>query len=760
MEYLEGDTLAQRLEKGALPLDQALKIAVEIADALDKAHRQGITHRDLKPGNIMLTKSGAKLLDFGLAKLRPAGTVGADGFTAAVTQSDPLTGRGTILGTLQYMAPEQVEGKEADHRTDIFAFGAVVFEMVTGRRAFEGDSQASLIGASLKEEPPPVSTLEAMTPPTLDRVIKKCLAKDADGRWQTVHDLRDELTWVAESDALGRSTAPPASRGRSGRTAAPWILVGVVATSVGLAIAWGLRPSPPHVGPAVRFQVPLSPVDRLSSVLHVAVSPDGLQLAYVGVQDGETRLYYRDLTEERARPVRDSIDARNPFFSPDGEWIGFFAAGSLKKVSVGGGTPITLAEAPSSRGGSWSEEHVIAFAPLARAALLRVSADGGMVEPLSVLDSEQGETAHRDPRFLPGGKTVVYVAHDTNGDSRVIVQSLETGERDVLVEDASYPRYSPTGHLLYRQGGATMAAPFDRARRSLSGPGVPVLPDEATLLALSDTGTLVYLADERSGRRELIWVTRTGQEEPLAAPARDYRHPQLSPDGRRLAVQIEEAETPDIWIYDIERETLTPLTFDGGYGWPVWTRDGVHITYASNRLDTGWDILWTRADGSAADEVLWAPELLQAPRSWAPDGQTLLFRQVDPSSGHDIWLFTLTDNTTRPWLETAAMEASQRCPRTGGGSRMCRTSPGRGKSMYGHSQATGSGWFQQMAAWSRSGRRTHGSSSIGKETSCMPSPSGTVRRSSAAHQRCCSSGHTVLERSAQDTMWIVTDNGS
>ena len=659
MEYLEGDTLVQRLEKGALPLDQALRVAIEIADALDKAHRQGIVHRDLKPGNIMLTKAGAKLLDFGLAKLRPGGTLGAEGVTAAATASEPLTGRGTILGTLQYMAPEQLEGKQADHRTDIFAFGAVVYEMVTGQRAFAGDSQASLIGAILKDDPHPVSALQPMSPVMLDRVVKKCLAKDPDGRWQTVHDLHDELTWITDSDALvGAPLARPVGPGHRRRAVVPWLLAGVVATSIGLAIAVrGLSPAPPS-GPAARLIVSLSPVDRFHPSLQVAVSHDAAQLAYIGVQDDERQLYYRDLTEEAARPVRDSTDAARPFFSPDGEWIGFFAAGMLKKVSVGGGTPIPLAEAPSPRGGSWNEDGLIVFAPLPRAALSRVSADGGMAEPVTILDVEQGETSHRHPTFLPGGKAVVFAAEDAT-QSRIIVQLLETGERHVLVEDATRPRYSASGHLLYGQGDATMAAPFDLARHVLLGPGVPVLPDEATLLALSDTGTLVYLADDPSGgARELLWVTRDGRAEPLGAPARDYRHPQLSPDGRRVAVGVEESGRRSIWTYDIERETsLTRLTFDGDHGWPTWTPDGAHIGYASNEPGTGWDIHWTRADGSGADEVLWAPELLQVPRSWTPDGRTLAFRQIDPNSGHDIWLLTLDDNTSRPWLQTGAMES-------------------------------------------------------------------------------------------------------
>ena len=657
MEYLDGETLAQRLEKGALPLDQALQIAIDIADALDKAHRQGIVHRDLKPGNIMLTKAGAKLLDFGLAKLRKPGEAGAEVFSGATTQSGPLTGRGTLVGTLPYMAPEQVEGKEVDARTDIFAFGAVVYELVTGQRAFAGDTSASLIGAILKDDPRPLSGIQPMSPLMLDRVLRKCLAKSPDSRWQSVHDLRDELIWIAQGDAEAAVSSPTAAtpRRRSLATTMPWMLVG--AAAVGLAAAlWDLGPPTPPGGLAARFSASLSPAERLGG-LGVAVSRDGAKFAFIGVRNNERQLFIRDFTVAGARPVPDSINAEYPFFSPDGEWVGFFAAGSVKKVSVGGGTPITLADAPAPRGGSWGEDDVIVFAPLPRDGLSRVSADGAMPEPVTVLDIEQGETGHRWPMLLPGGRAVVFVAEGANQESQLVVQSLETGERHLLVADATRPYYSSSGHLLYQQAGSTMAAPFDLARLELTRPGVPVLPDTARLLGLSDTGTLIYLASDASERaNQLLWVTRDGQEEPLAAPLRNYLSPQLSPDGRRVALCIDDATGRNIWIHDIEREALTPLTFDGDYNWPAWTPDGTYVSYASNQPGTAWDIHRTRADGSGTDEVLWAPALLQAPRSWAPDGQTLLFRQLDPSSGHDIWLFTLDDSMGRPWLQTAAME--------------------------------------------------------------------------------------------------------
>ena len=319
--------------------------------------------------------------------------------------------------------------------------------------------------------------------------------------------------------------------------------------------------------------------------------------------------------------------------------------------------PITLCEAPGPRGGSWGEDDKIVFAPVSRAGLSLVSAEGGIPEPLTALDTDQGETSHRLPIFLPGGRAIVFVAEGTERDARVVVQSLETGAHRVLVEEATLPRYSPTGHLLYVQGGASMAAPFDLERLELVGPGLPVLSDEAMLLGVSDTGTVVSLADVSEGGRRLVWVSRDGEAQPLATPVRNYRHPRLSPDGRQVAVGINDATGRDILIHDLARErSLTRLTFDGGYGWPVWTPDGVHISYGSNHPETNWDIHWTRADGSGADEVLWAPALLQIPKSWAPDGQTLAFHQVEPSSAQDIWLFTLDDRTTRPWLQTPAME--------------------------------------------------------------------------------------------------------
>ena len=609
----------------------------------------------------MLTKAGAKLLDFGLAKLRPSGPVGV----SAPTMSAGLTGEGAILGTLQYMAPEQLEGKEADHRTDIFAFGAVVYEMATGQRAFTGDSQASLIGAILKDDPGPMSALQPMSPLMLDRIVKKCLAKDPDARWQTVHDMRDELTWIAESDGqVGAVSPASATRGYVSRlTAASWVLAGVVATALAVvAVFWGLTPPAPPAGPVARFTVPVSPANRFERVLvsggsQVAISRDGTLLAYVAEGDEGAQLYIRELAADEARLVRGATtNAATPFFSPNGEWVGFFDDLLLKKVSVGGGTPITLAAAPASRGGTWNEDGVIVFASPSRAPLSQVSDGGGTPELVTVLDTEWGETSHRQPQFLPGGDAVVFLAEGTGRKSRVVVQSLETGERHVLVDDATRPRYSLSGHLLYEQSGATMAAPFDLERLELTGPGAPILPDEATLLGVSDTGTLTYLATDISRPvRRLVWVTRAGREEPIAVPPDSYMHPRLSPNGRRVAVDINGESDRNIWLHDTGEEGVRKLTTVGDNLWPVWAPDGAHITYASNSANTGWDVHWTRADGAGTDEVLVATEAVETPRSWSPDGQTLAFLRGSPTR-QDIWLFALDGAATRPWRETVAAE--------------------------------------------------------------------------------------------------------
>ena len=419
MEYLEGETLAARLTKGPLPTAQVLTIAVEIADALDKAHRQGITHRDLKPGNIMLTKAGAKLLDFGLAKLRPAGRVGADGFTAAVTQSEPLTGKGAILGTLQYMAPEQLEGKDADHRTDIFAFGAVLYEMATGQRAFSGESQASLISAIMSGEPPPMSTLQAMTPPSLDYVVKTCLAKNPDERWQGAGDLSRQVRGIIESGSQPRVAVPvvatphPAAR----RGVWPWMAGAALATFVATFSVWTFLAPGPALVARDAFAVVLPPNVELQGGggrNATALSPDGRHLVFEGRRGETTQLYHRPLDQVNALPIPGTEGASRPFFSPDGEWLGFKSGNTLKKVSLAGGASVTIAELPAEgqfvTPAGWGPDDTI-WIGNDNTGLYQVAAAGGALRLVTTPGAANDDVVgHFAPKPLPNGRAILYTA--------------------------------------------------------------------------------------------------------------------------------------------------------------------------------------------------------------------------------------------------------------------------------------------------------------------------------------------------------------
>jgi len=647
LEYLEGETLADRLKRGALPLDQALRTGIEVADALDKAHRQGVVHRDLKPGNIMLTKSGAKLLDFGLAKL--AGAEGGSVESALPTQQKSLTAEGSILGTLQYMAPEQLEGKEADARTDLFAFGAVVYEMLTGKRAFEGKSQASLIAAIMEHDPAPMSELQPMTPPVLDRVIKKCLAKEPDRRWQSAGDLHDELKWIAEG---GRAASQVESSGvrRSIPGGLALVLVGLLLGAILAGVAvWGLtRPAPL---PVTRFAIHLPPSDKFERDLGgLAISPDGQNLVYAARRgSGTTQLYVRPMQRLDAMPIRGTEGALGPFFSPDGQWIGFLSDGKLKKVSLTGGPALTLCDEPSSFGGaSWGPDDTIFFfsGPEEEPELSRVSASGGTPEPVVTLEPGEEGQGPLWPEILPGGKAVLYTAWRGGPDNASIaVQSLETGERRTLVEGGTYARYVPTGHIVFARGallaGSLLAAPFDLERLEITGSPVPVLENLAMYFGataqfgLSRDGTLVYVSGTVSSDKLLVWVDRQGVERPLTETLRAYRDPRLSPDGRRLAVTILDPKGEDVWVLELGRGTLTRLTLGEGRSTrPLWSPDGERVLFASDRVEDDFNIFSQPADGSGAAEQLTAWG--SVPTSVSSDGKTIVFRQNSGTTGRDI----------------------------------------------------------------------------------------------------------------------------
>ena len=667
MEYLEGETLAERLKKGPLPLDQVLQYAIEISDALDKAHRKGITHRDLKPSNIMLTKAGTKLLDFGLAKLRQD-VAPATPLSQLPTAKEAITAQGTILGTLQYMAPEQVEGKtkEIDARTDIFAFGAVVYEMATGKKAFEGKTSASVMAKILEVDPPSMVSLQPMTPPQLDRVVKTCLAKDPDSRWQTASDLCRELKWIAEGGSQVTLTTTAGAKGIRVLGQRQLILSMLGALLLGAAITglalWNLKPSPPqHVS---RFVMNLPPGQQLAGVdegPEVALSPDDTHLAYVAGQVPTQQIYLRAMDSLEAKPVPGTQGGVSPFFSPDGQWVGFFSGGKLKKVSISGGGAVSLVDAGNTWGASWGSAGIIAFASPYGSPLQQVSDAGGTAQTLARL--EKGENQHDMPEFLPSGKAVLFDAW--SGDtfntsfqaSKIVAHSVVTGERRNLIQGAAGPRYVSSGHLIYVQGESLMAVPFDPQRLAVTGAAVPVVEGilQSSQWSVSAKGSLVYVpgttqSDESS---KLVWVSRTGAEQPVAAPAHIYATPRLSPDHRRVAVVIRDQEGSQVWLYDLLRETLTRFTFEGTANYnPVWTPDSKRIAFNSNK-EGPMSVFWQPADGSGGIERLTTSEFGTTPRSFSADGQLLAFVELNPTTRRgDISVLRLSDRKLQPFLRT------------------------------------------------------------------------------------------------------------
>ena len=663
MEYLEGETLAQRLRKGSLPIQQVLQYAIEIADALDKAHRKGITHRDLKPGNIMLTKSGTKLLDFGLAKLKQDAAP-ATPESQLPTMKSAITGEGTILGTLQYMAPEQVEAKEVDARTDIFAFGAVVYEMATGKKAFEGKTSASVMAKILEADPPPMSSLQPLTPPALDRVVKRCLAKDPDKRWQSASDLGEELKWIAEGGSQAGVPAAATAGGTSltlRSVLSSAVVSLIVAAFVGLAV-WNLKPSLPRA--VSRFTIALPPGQQLAALdvgPALALSPDGAHLAYVARQSGTQRLYLRVMDSLEAKPIPGTEGASWPFFSPDGQWLGFFGGdGRLQKVSISGGPTLALCYVTGSvlRGVTWGSDDTIVFGTNVGTGLFVVPAAGGTPQPLTALDSKKNETSHRYPQFLPSAKAILFNPSGT----LLALYVLKTGERRDLIQGGGSPHYAPTRHLIYAQAGTLMAVPFDPQRLAVTGSSIPIVEGvmqsanpQTAQYSFSENGALVYVPGgiQRALRR-LVWVDRKGAEQPIAAPPHSYGFPRVSPDGRRVAL----ATDGKVWIYDLGRETLTPLTTEGGGTAPIWTPDGKRVVFFTGAPQG--NLFWQAADGSSKSERLTTNQYPQVPSSWSPDGQVLAFIENNPTTRLDLWILRLSDRKPQPFLRTPYNEAVPR----------------------------------------------------------------------------------------------------
>jgi serine/threonine-protein kinase len=624
MELVEGEPL-----RGPLPVEKAVEYAGEILDALDAAHRKGIVHRDLKPANILVTRQGIKLLDFGLAKLAEGPVAGPD---ETVTQG--LTQQGQIVGTLQYMSREQLNGKEVDSRADLFSFGCVLYEMLSGNRAFDGKSAASVIAAVLEREPEPLKAA-----PPLERVVTRALAKDPEQRFQTARDLKAALSWALEHVPAATGT----SRSRLRVMTAVAAVLGILAV-VGWAIAWHTTQPVDH--PLTRLSVDLGPEAMTGLNLTVAISPDGRRLVFpMRGPDGKQLLATRLLDQAQPTLLPGTEGGRDPFFSPDGQWIGFFVNSQLKKISVQGGAPVTLNNSLAfmRMGASWSSDGNIAVAgnllPLSR-----IPAAGGPLQPLTKLGP--GEVTQRWPQVLPGGEAVLFTASPTGGtqnDANIEAISLKTGQAKIVQRGGYYGRYLPSGHLVYVHQGTLFGVKFDLERLEARGVPVPILDDVAANPAtgggqfdFSSTGTFVYVAGKSAAQTwQIAWLDSSGKMQPLLATPGAYTTPFLSPDGLKVAFSSDS----DIYIYDLERETTPRLTVTGHAVNAVWAPDGKHLVFLSN--GNGFGFFWVRSDGAGEPEqVLQGPNGM-IPWSFSPDGRRLAYHQQDPETSLNLWTLPL-----------------------------------------------------------------------------------------------------------------------
>ncbi len=644
MQYLEGDTLADRLKKGPLPFEQGIEYAIQIAGALDKAHRAGIVHRDLKPGNIMLTKSGAKLLDFGLAKTS-AGTA-ASGLSMLPTTPPGLTAQGTILGTFQYMAPEQLEGREADARTDIFAFGAVVYETLTGRKAFEGKSQASLISAIMSSQPKALSSFQTLAPPALDQLLARCLAKDADDRWQSARDVKSQLEWVTGPGSKG---VEPIAAAKASRHRIAWIVAAsALAGLLVLGGAFALRRAPDTPAKAVQFVV--LPPDNASFVDDAglqAVSPDGKQIVFVAAAGGAPTLWIRSLDSLVSRPLAGTEAAALPFWSPDNRSLGFFARGKLKTIDVSGGSPQTLADAPFALGGTWGRDGVIVFSPNLASPLSQVPAAGGNVKPASKLNQQAGQSLHMGPSFLPDSRRFLFWTGP--GEPGVYVGSLDSDEMNLVLRADSAATYSPPGYLLFMRESTVMAQPFDASRVSTTGEPQRIAEQVARFISqpgfsVSQNGVLAF-RPASAGQTELVWVDRTGKRLAAVAPPGEYNNFALSPDENHVAFDRDIATSaPDVWVMDLRRQVTERFTFAPSVdNVPLWSADGRNVVFASTR-GVGLDIYQRSSNASGPEELLLkldAPPILM-PSDSSSDGRYLTYYSTDLKTRNDIWALPLS----------------------------------------------------------------------------------------------------------------------
>ncbi len=632
LEHLEGETLEARVIRGPLPLDQVFKYGAQIADALDRAHRSGVSHRDVKPSNIMLTRDGVKVLDFGLAKSMPKTALSDQTLTLA------MTGEGTVLGTPQYMAPELFEGKEADARSDIFGFGCVLYQMVTGKRAFDGKTRVSVVASIIGTEPPPMSSLQPVTPRALERLVQGCLAKDPEERYQSMWDVLIDLRGISE----GRVDEPAKTVGKLGWL--PWAVAGLflIAAAVGFV---HFREAP-EAAPLIRTFIPapdkaqFDSYGGLAATAPVALSPDGQRMTYgVRTADGKSQLWLRSLDALTAQPLGGTEDATHPFWSPDSRFIGFFAGGKLRKIDASGGPPITLCDAPAGRGGTWNSDGVIIFTPNG-GGISRVAAAGGIPTPV--------EETGRWPWFLPDGRHFLFSQPPT-----IRLGSLDSKETKLLIETNSDAVYSQ-GHMIYLRDDTLMAQPFDLKTLATSGDAVPIAENVRSVgnsrrgvVSVSRNGLLAYQSGTGAGRLALTWFDRTGKRSGTLGEPGDFQVVDFSPDRKNLAVTIFDPanRTFDTWLYDVARGIRTRFTFDAS---PtpisaIWSPDGSSVVFATRRAGK-WGLYRKASNMAGTEEFLYADDTVKVLTGWSPDGGFLLYDSTGANSPNAIrgtWILPL-----------------------------------------------------------------------------------------------------------------------
>jgi len=676
LELVEGKTLAERLDKGPMPVEEALEVCRQIAEGVEAAHEKGVVHRDLKPANVKVTPEGkVKILDFGLAKAFE-GEIPASDISQSPTLTDEMTRAGVILGTAAYMSPEQARGKVVDKRADIFAFGAVLYELLTGKRAFGGETVTDTLAKVLEGEPN-WDTLPQNTPAAIRTLLQRSLKKDPDRRFRDIEyakiQIEDALIEPKGVTSSGVGSAAKLVQQRWGMTVG-LVLLAVIVTGL---IFWFLVQPPAPEQLLNRFVIrPLSPTVLASlTSKEVAISPDGRQLVYMGIEQGGRQLYLRSLDDFVDRPIPGT---RNPagmvFFSPDGESIGFFTEGKLKKISLAGGSPITLSDAlPLWRTGDWFDDTIVFSAGGGESghSLYRVSDVGGEPEILATINPDEGEGVYVHPHFLPDGKNILFTIGKT-GTTQTDVLSLESGERKVILENARQARYLSTGHLVYEQTGTgnLMVVPFNLTALEVTGDSDPVVQQVRQTspgfvdYAISDNGTLVYVPGNPGVEHQhsLVWVDRDGQETLVTEEKRAFASPRISPNGERVAISVGDQSGRYLTIYDFEADSFSRLTFEDGLaGLSVWSPDSKWLIFQLRSFDSAGGMFRQSFDGSSPRERLSSATTIQMPGSWSPDGQYVVFAETGRPGNHDIAIVP-TEGEAEPQY-IISTEAGECCPK-------------------------------------------------------------------------------------------------